>query len=151
MNLTNSSNKSFPQKPLLGVSACIFNRAKVLLVLGATPPKQGLWSLPGGLVEVGETLQQAAKRELLEETGLGVDILEFAGWIEVIERDDTAIKYHFVIAMFVGQFRHGEIKAGDDAKDARWFDLAQLSQLQMTKGTADLIGKAHTDRFEGKS
>ncbi len=151
MNSANNSSRSHPKTPLLGASACIFDQGKVLLVLGTTPPKQGLWSLPGGLVEVGETLQQAAMRELLEETGLGADILGLAEWIEIIERDDRTTRCHFVIAMFVGRFNHGQIKAGDDAKDARWFDLAQLSQLQMTKGTADLICKAHTDWFEGKS
>lgn len=140
--------RSYPQTPLLSASACIFNQNKVLLVLGATPPKQDLWSLPGGLVEVGETLQQAAARELFEETGLSADFLGLADWVEIIRHDDAAIKYHFVIAMFVGQFTHGTILAGDDAKDASWFDLSELPQLQMTKGTAELILKAHKGWIE---
>jgi len=140
--------RSYPKKPLLGASACIFDQSKVLLVLGTTPPKQGLWSLPGGLVEVGETLLQAAARELFEETGLSADILGLADWIEVIEPDTTTIKYHFVIAMFVGRYSHGQIKAGDDAKEACWFELSALSQLPMTKGTADLIHKAFNDWIE---
>jgi 8-oxo-dGTP diphosphatase len=151
MNTTSTSKRSYPQTPLLGASACIFDRSKVLLVLGARPPKQDLWSLPGGLVEVGETLQKAAVRELLEETGLSADILGLADWIEVIERHDGIIQYHFVIAMFVGRFSLGEIKAGDDASDARWFDLSELSRLPMTKGTADVIHKAYQDWIEGKS
>jgi len=145
----NNSPRSYPQTPLLGASACIFYQEKVLLVLGARPPKQGLWSLPGGLVELGETLQQAAARELLEETGLSANFLGLADWVEVIKHDDTTIKYHYVIAMFVGHFSHGDILAGDDAAEARWFELSELSQLQMTKDTADLILKAHKGWIEG--
>ncbi len=136
---------------MLGASACIIKENKVLLVLGANPPKQGLWSLPGGLVEIGETLQQAAARELQEETGLTADFLGLADWVEVIERNNDAIRYHYVIAMFIGRLNGGEIKAGDDALEARWFDLSELSQLKMTNGTANLILKAHKDWIEGKS
>jgi len=150
VNPTNNSNRTFPQTPLLSASACIFDAGKVLLVLGKNPPKQDLWSLPGGLVEVGETLQQAAARELLEETGHGADFLGLAEWVEVIERDGDTIKYHFVIAMFVGLLAHGEIKAGDDAKEAHWFELSELSRLAMTKGTAKVIHKAYKDWIEGK-
>jgi len=147
MNSTAKSDITYPQTPVLGTSVCIFDQGKVLLVLGARPPKQNLWSLPGGKVEVGESLQQAAERELLEETGIAAEILGLADWIEVIERDGAAIKYHFVIAMFVGRFSHGTLKAGDDAKAARWFGLDELSQLDMTKGTASLIHKAYTTWF----
>ncbi len=143
MKPINTSTRLYPQTPLLGASACIFDCDKVLLVLGATPPKLDLWSLPGGLVEVGETLQQAVCRELMEETGLTADISGLAEWIEIIVPDDSGIKYHFVVAMFVGQLSHGELQAGDDAKDVRWFPLNQLSQLEMTQGTADLILKTH--------
>ncbi len=151
MNSTDNTSRSYPQTPLLGASACVFDRSKVLLVLGSNPPKQGLWSLPGGLVEVGETLQQAAARELYEETGLGADILGLADWVEVIKRDGDTIKYHFVIAMFVGRLSHGRIKAGGDAAQARWFDLSELAQLHMTTGTADLIARAYKDWIEGTS
>jgi len=147
VNSINTPNRLYPKAPLLGASACIFDHDRVLLVLGAKPPKQDLWSLPGGLVEVGETLQQAAKRELMEETGITADFLGLADWIEAIKRTDDAIKYHFVIAMFVGHLRNGELKAGDDAKDARWFGLDELSQLSMTSGTADLITKTHKTWF----
>ena len=149
MNPTNNSRRSYPQTPLLGASACIFDQEKVLLVLGARPPKQDLRSLPGGLVEVGETLQQAAARELLEETGVSANFLALADWVEVIKHGDAAIEYHFVIAMFVGQYSHGDILAGDDAAEAHWFEMSELSQLQMTKDTAELILKAHKGWIEG--
>jgi len=69
--------------------------------------------------------------------------LGLAEWIEIIVPDETGIKYHFVVAMFVGQASQGELKAGDDAKDVQWFPLDQLSQLEMTPGTAELIHKTH--------
>jgi len=151
MKSENLPRRSYPQAPLLGASACIWDCGKVLLVRGTTPPKQNLWSLPGGLIDVGETLQQAAARELLEETGITADILGLAEWIEVIEHDGDAVKYHFVVAMFVGRYSRGELAAGDDATAAQWFSLDQLPQLEMTKGTADLIHKTFKDWFGGNS
>ena len=136
-------DRSYPRTPLLGASACIWHEDKVLLVLGAVPPKQNLWSLPGGLVEVGETLQQAAERELVEETGLTANILGLAEWVEIIEREEASVKYHFVVAMFAGCFKSGSLAAGDDAREARWFSLQELCQLKMTKGTKDLIHMIH--------
>lgn len=143
MTPKSAPGRSYPKAPLLGASACIWDRGNVLLVLGTKPPKKGLWSLPGGLVKIGETLQQAAARELFEETGMTADFLRLADWVEVITREKAEIKYHFVIAMFVGQLKGGELKAGDDAGDARWFGLDELPQLEMTKGTAQLIRKAY--------
>ncbi len=128
---------------MLGASACIWHRNKVLLVLRGAPPKQNLWSLPGGLVEVGETMQQAAERELFEETGLIADILGLADWVEVIEHHEQRLKHHFVVAMFIGKHRNGDLRAGDDARAAEWFSLNSLDQLEMTKGTADTIRTAY--------
>lgn len=147
MNSSEKPSRTYPQAPLLGASTCIWEGDKVLLVLGAKAPKLDLWSLPGGLVEVGETLQQAAERELLEETGMEAEILGLADWVEVIRPDGPRVKYHFVIAMFVGHASSGTLKAGDDAKDARWFGLDELSQLEMTTGTPELIRKAYANWF----
>jgi len=151
MNSVNTHTRSYPQAPLLGSSACVFDQDTVLLVLGAKPPKKDLWSLPGGLVDVGETLQEAAARELFEETALSAEFSKTADWIEIIRREGNAIKYHYVIAMFVGRFKSGELKPGDDAKDARWFHLNDLTSLAMTEGTADLIYKAHAEWMGNQS
>jgi len=151
MKSQNASRRSYPQAPLLGASACIWDCGKVLLVRGTAPPKQNLWSLPGGLVEVGETLQQAVARELLEETGITADILGLAEWIEIIEHEGSAVKYHFVVAMFAGRCTGGRLAAGDDATAAQWFTLDQLSHLEMTTGTAELIHKTCQGWFGGNS
>lgn len=135
--------RTYPPKPLLGASTCVWHENKVLLVKRSNPPKD-VWSLPGGLVDVGETLVQAAARELREETGITANIITLAQWVEIIEPDGPRTKHHYVVPMFVGTYASGTLKAQDDALDAGWFELKGLQELKMTKGTADLILKTHT-------
>lgn len=136
-------SRTYPAAPLLGASACIWRGNDVLLVLRTNPPT-GVWSLPGGMVEVGETLEQAALRELAEETGIVAKLIALADWAEIIEVDKTRIKRHFVVPMFVGTYISGTIQAGDDAGDARWFNLDEIGKLDMTPDTADLIAKTYS-------
>ena len=126
-------------KPVLGVSALIVHAERVLLAKRGLEPAEHLWSLPGGKVKSGETLQAAAARELQEETGIAMPDLRFAELVEIIEPD-----YHFVIAVFTGLLEKEQTPiAGDDAEEARWFTSREIDNLdakkQITPGTRQRI------------
>jgi ADP-ribose pyrophosphatase YjhB (NUDIX family) len=124
----------------------LWRDGSVLLARRAKPPLAGLWSLPGGLVEVGEQLMDAARRELKEETGLTCDLVGIADWHEVILRDKAgAVERHYVLAVFAGTWRSGEAQAQGDAEAVRWARPQDLEDLQMTEGAAEII--LRTERF----
>ena len=134
-------SREYPDRPLLGVSGLIRRQDRVLLVQRSRPPLTGLWSLPGGLVEAGETLEEAARREIREETGIEADALEQIGLEEIIERDEAgAARLHFVLAVFRGRYRSGTVVAGDDARAAIWADPSNPDGLALTEGTARRLG-----------
>ena len=128
------------QLPKLGASACVWKDGKVLLVQRAKPPL-GLWSLPGGRVEFGETAVVAAKRELLEESGVTADLTVFIGLYEVI-LDKPA--YHYAIACYGGVWRSGEARASSDALEARWLAPAGLDSLDFAPNVREAIARAQT-------
>lgn len=126
-------------KPILGVSCLLLCKDNALLVQRAKQPAKGLWSLPGGKVEWGEKLEVAARRELLEETALSVEHLQFGEFVEIIEPS-----HHFVISVFVGRANNQATPtAGDDAAAVKWYSPAELDGLdeaqQMTPTTRQLI------------
>jgi 8-oxo-dGTP diphosphatase len=123
--------------PVLGVSICVIKDARVLLTQRAKPPFQDKWSLPGGHVEAGERLEEAAMRELSEETGLEAVLHGIFDWAEIIESE-----MHFVIAVFRAEWTAGEPAAAGDAKAARWADLAELEEIDLTPGLDYIVRKA---------
>ena len=126
------------QLPKLGASACVWKDGKVLLVQRAKPPV-GLWSLPGGHVEFGETAVAAAQRELLEESGVTADLTAFVGLYEII-REKPA--FHYAIACYGGIWRSGEAHASSDALDARWLAPSELDSLDFVPNVRDAIARA---------
>ena len=133
----------YPQRPFLAVSAAIGRDGKVLLVRRARPPASGLFSLPGGVVEAGETLTEAVAREVLEETGLTVEPVELAGHREVILRDaDGRVERHFVILSFACRWRAGEAGLSDEIAETRWVAPDELANLKTTSGLAEIIAAA---------
>ena len=129
--------------PRVGASAVLFRGEAVLLVERGGEPSEGLWSLPGGSIEAGETAEDAARREVREETGLDAHIAGLAGVYDIIDRDDTdAVVLHYVIATYFGRAGDGEPKPGSDARDARLVAIAELADLPMTAGTRHVIGEA---------
>ena len=128
------------QLPKLGASACVWKDGKVLLVQRAKPPL-GLWSLPGGRVEFGETTLAAAERELLEESGVTADLTAFIGLYEVI-LDKPA--FHYAIACYGGKWRSGEAHASSDALAARWLAPAELDSLDFAPNVREAIARART-------
>ncbi|WP_319531041.1 NUDIX hydrolase [uncultured Cohaesibacter sp.] len=138
-------SRSYPDHPFLGVSALIECHGHVLLIERGNPPLAGEWSLPGGTVETGETLDQAIRREILEETGLDFEPQSVAELVEVIRHDEEArCSRHFVIAVFFGRPKSSgpnlpELEAGDDARLARWVRFEDIGTYPLTEGTHDVV------------
>jgi 8-oxo-dGTP diphosphatase len=126
------------QLPKLGASACVWKDGKVLLIQRAKPPL-GLWSLPGGHVEFGETALATAERELLEESGVTADLTAFVGLYEII-REKPA--FHYAIACYGGVWRSGVARASSDALDARWLAPAELDSVDFTPNVREAIARA---------
>jgi ADP-ribose pyrophosphatase YjhB (NUDIX family) len=135
--------RAYPARPLLAVSAAIYREGRILLVRRARAPGRDLFSLPGGVVEAGETLAEAVAREVLEETGLTVEPVRLAGHREVIVRDaDGRVERHFVILAFACRWRAGEAAPSEEVAEARWVAPDEIAGLATTGGLADIIAAA---------
>ena len=133
----------YPNRPYLAVSAAIFRDGRVLIVRRARPPAHGLYTLPGGGVELGETLEQAVIREVREETGLDIAPVGLAGYREVIVRDAAArVERHFVILPFAARYVGGEITLNEELAEAHWREPTELAGLETTPGLADIVAAA---------
>lgn len=117
--------REFPASPLVGVGAVIVEDGRVLLVRRGTEPLRGRWSIPGGLIEVGEMLREAVVREAREETGLEVEPVELIELLDRIHREDDRVRYHYVIADYLCRVTGGTMKAASDADEARWVERAE--------------------------
>jgi ADP-ribose pyrophosphatase YjhB (NUDIX family) len=125
--------------PKPAVSALIVEDGRVLLVKRGCEPNKGLWSLPGGSIEPGETLREAAAREVLEETSLVVEVGDVVGAHEVISKDGEALLFHYVIITLRAKVASGELASSDDAADAMWVPLDQLRDYEITKGLTEKL------------
>jgi len=135
--------RTYPQRPFLAVSAAIVRNGKLLVVRRARNPALNLYTLPGGVVEIGETLNDAVTREVREETSLEIEPVALAGHREAIVRDGQGlVERHFVILCFAARWLSGEPVLNDELDDARWIDPAELSGLRTTEGLADIVADA---------
>jgi 8-oxo-dGTP diphosphatase len=138
-----ADERTYPTRPFLAVSAAILRDGKVLVVRRARKPALKLYTLPGGVVEAGETLAEAVKREVREETALDVEPVALAGHREVIARDAQGrTKRHFVILSFACRWLAGEPALNEELDDARWLKPAELAGLATTEGLAEIVGAA---------
>ena len=135
-------NREFPEHPLIGVGSIIIEGDRVVLVKRAHPPIQGHWSIPGGVLEVGEMIREAAVREAREETGLIIEPGELLGVFDRILRDPNhRVQYHYVLIDFLCRKVGGELRAASDADDVQWFTCEDLHPLNLAKDTLEVIQK----------
>jgi ADP-ribose pyrophosphatase YjhB (NUDIX family) len=133
-------NREYPASPLVGVGAIIIENSRVVLVKRGHAPLQGEWSIPGGVLEVGEMLREAAVREAREETGLTVETQDLLGVFDRVLRDpEGKTLYHYVLIDFLCRRVSGGLKGADDAEEARWFTQEEVAQVTLAKDTAEVV------------
>ena len=144
--------RHYPDQPLVGVGAVVFRDGEVLLVRRGQEPALGVWSLPGGLVELGENLEAAITRELAEETGITVELLGITAVLNRIYRDpDGGIPYHYVLVDFLCDYEAGELRPGSDITAARFVTLSDLDRFDLPEFTARVIRRAWEQKRQGGS
>lgn len=138
-----ADSREFPERPLVGVGGVVISDGRVLLIRRGGPPLEGQWSIPGGMLEVGETLLAGVRRELLEETGIDVRVGEL---IEVFERinldTEGKARYHFVVMDYLCEPVRGEARAGSDVTDVAWATPEELKKYSLTETATRVILKA---------
>jgi len=137
--------REYPVAPLVGVGAVIVHQGRVLLVQRGHEPLKGRWSIPGGLIEIGEMLHEAVVREVREETGLEIEPVELVELLDRIHREGDRVRYHYVIADYLCRVVGGTLKAADDADAVRWVERAEWnshSALMLEPITVRVIERA---------
>jgi 8-oxo-dGTP diphosphatase len=134
--------REFPDAPRVGVGAVILDGESVLLARRGRPPGQGKWSIPGGLVHLGERLEDAVVREIEEESGLHVRVLGFCGVVDRVVREQDAVRYHYVIIDYVAESVGGRLAAGSDAAEVLWVKMDNLGQYDTTDGLVEMVQRA---------
>ena len=134
--------REYPDTPIAGVGAVIFSGKEMLLVMRGDEPSRGMWGLPGGVVELGERVEEAIVREVEEETGIRVKPLRLLTVLDSIRRDgEGRIRFHYILSEFLCEAVEGELKASTDASDAVWFPVCELDSLEMSRWTREFIKK----------
>jgi 8-oxo-dGTP diphosphatase len=142
-----ADNRRYPSRPVLGIGALIFRGDHILLVERGKEPLKGLWSLPGGALETGESLRDGIRREVLEETGLTVEPVEVATIFERIMRDEQGqTEYHYVLIDYICEAASGEARAATDVSAVAWVSETELLQYKLTEGTLPVILEAFRKR-----
>lgn len=143
----NEHARAYPDRPFVGVGVVVFRQRDVLLTKRGKQPRLNSWSIPGGAQEIGETIEEAACREVLEETNVRIKNLGLIDVINSINHDDNnRVKFHYTLVDFVASWKSGEIVAGDDATDARWVSLSELEDYKLRPLTINVIRFANKFR-----
>tara|TARA_B100002052_G_scaffold284812_1_gene297074 strand:+ start:338 stop:790 length:453 start_codon:yes stop_codon:yes gene_type:complete len=141
------SERRYPTRPIVGVGTVVLDGDMVLMVQRGKPPRQGSWSLPGGAQELGETVHEAARREVREETGLEIEIFGLIDVVDSVRPDaDDKIEYHYTLIDMAGHAVGGTLMAGGDAQDCRWFTRPEIDAMDIWPETKRIIALA-ADRY----
>jgi 8-oxo-dGTP diphosphatase len=134
------SKREYPDSPVVGVGAVVIKDGKVLLVKRGVDPNKGLWAIPGGSLKVGETLQEGAEREIMEETGITIRAKEPVYSFDFFERDgDGRVRFHYVIVDMMADYIDGEVQGADDALEARWVSPEELKDMEVSRNTLKIL------------
>ena len=142
LNAPAADDRLYPKRPILAVSVAVFRDGRVLVGRRAREPMIGRFSLPGGVVEVGETLHEAVARELDEEVGVEADIIAFNRHVEPIVREGDRVRAHFVIASFVARWKRGEARVSEETDAVAWIEPASSASLPTTPELAEILESA---------
>lgn len=142
-----TDDRRYPDRPFVGVGAVVWRGDKVLLVKRGRAPRKGQWSIPGGAQHLGETVTDAARREVREETGLAIEVIDIITVVDWIDRDDdNGVRYHYTLIDVRAEWRDGEARAQDDAADVAWAALDELHDYGLWSETERVIRLAATRR-----
>ena len=140
-------DRRYPTRPIVGVGTVVMDSDMVLMIKRGKPPRQGSWSLPGGAQELGETIREAARREVREETGLEIGIFGLIDVVDSVRSDaDDKIEYHYTLIDLAGYSVGGTLMAGGDAQDCRWFTRTEINAMDIWSETKRIISLAG-DKF----
>lgn len=138
-----AERREYPSRPICGVGVVAFQGEALLLIRRGREPRRGEWSIPGGAVELGESVREAAAREFREECGGEVELRDLVEVVDIFHRDDTGrLKYHYVVIDFWGEWQSGVLAASDELLDARWVLPSELDSYEMNPATLEVLEKA---------
>ena len=141
--VTPTDNREYPERPIVAVGGVVVHESRVLLIRRGQPPMEGRWSIPGGILKLGETIAEGIERELREETGVQVRVLELIEIYEKVFRDrDDLLQYHFVILDYLCEFVEGTAEPGGDVTEVQWASEQELDGLALTGAAKHVICKA---------
>jgi ADP-ribose pyrophosphatase YjhB (NUDIX family) len=143
------TKREFPDRPIVGVGGVVIHRNRVLLIRRGGEPMKGQWSIPGGMLELGEEIAEGARRELKEETGLEVEPLEIIAVFDRIMRAGRRVRYHYVIIDYACQLKSGRLKPASDVMDARWVRHEDLPRYHLTEKATEVIRRGF-EFFDGR-
>jgi len=139
----NTQSREYPDRPIVAVGVVVFKEQHVLLIKRNKPPKSFMWSIPGGAQGLGEKLQETAKREVFEETGIKIKNVKLLDVVDFIERNEIGdIKFHYSLIDYAATYKEGSLIAGDDAMEARWVAMDELEHYNLWTKTTSIIQKA---------
>ena len=143
MNPQGPVKRYYPEHPIASIAVCVLKEGKILLTKRANPPSQGLWSVPGGVIELGETIQEAAKRETYEECGIKIEVGAVFNVENLIIPDERGnIQYHYIVTYLLAQHLSGEARPDSDALEVRWVTREELTNLDMSPVASRIYRKA---------